>query len=114
MRSLGFSNYLILPVALGPGDFLDSNRNEYHKTENNYFWKLEHGRRVRLITSPPSLSRLSRKCEIFDVSQRCRSPQPVTGTALLFLILVMSEQDSLSTISVEDEGLLPKINHDEV
>jgi hypothetical protein len=30
-----FSNYLILPAALGPGVYSASNRNEYQKQKNN-------------------------------------------------------------------------------
>jgi hypothetical protein len=30
-----FSNYLILPAAIGPGVYSVSNRNEYQKEENN-------------------------------------------------------------------------------
>jgi hypothetical protein len=32
-------------------------------------WGVEHGRRVKLATSSPFVSLLSRKCEILDISQ---------------------------------------------
>jgi hypothetical protein len=46
------------------------------------FLGVNSGRRIRLATSPPALSQLSRKRGSFDLSQPHGSPWPVTGIVL--------------------------------
>jgi hypothetical protein len=80
MRSLDFFQFTqSFQPHFGPGVEQASNRNEYQKSS----WGVKYSWRIRL-TSPPTVSWLSRKCGIFDASQPYRPPWPVTGVPFLF------------------------------
>jgi hypothetical protein len=102
MRSLDFSIDLILPATLLPWGWLSLEQ----KWVPGIFLGVKGGWRMGLTTSPPSASRLSRKCGSLDVSQPY-------GTALPFYLTtnnnntnLRAEYTSTTSYGVMKSGML--------
>jgi hypothetical protein len=94
------SIHLILLAALGPEVYSASSRNDYRK------------HKLRLTTLPPSMSWLSRQCEILKLSQHYRPPRPDTGRVFhfYFLLYVRTLTVLPGCLSLADNYYLPNFS----
>jgi hypothetical protein len=77
-------NLFNLPNPYNLTTALDFTQPLVEMSTRKYIWGMESCRRVRLTASPPSVSRLFRRCDVLDVSLSYRPPWPVVRLALLF------------------------------
>jgi hypothetical protein len=88
MSNNSFSIYLILPAALGPLVYTSSNRNEYQK--HNKIFLENRARPAQKADTLIAVSRLSRHCGIYNISQSCRPPRPVNRDSFTLLYFTHS------------------------
>jgi hypothetical protein len=79
-----------------------SNRNEYQESS----CAVKRSQNTRLTTPPSSVSRLSRKCGILDVSQHYRTSYPDAGIALLYFTFYFYRDNSTLLGLIKNVSLL--------